>query len=324
VIAVRAIVVVHDPDATLLDRCLRALDAQSEPVAITLVDNGSSAAVIHRLAERTLRRANDGFAAALNAAIDDSDEPLILICNDDAAPSPDMVRLLVERLDAEPDDVAAASPKVWLDVSGDERIIDSAGLALQRDGEAFSRGVGQLDRGQFDDDRWCLGPCLSVAMVRRVALRQFGAFDPNYFLYYEDLDWAVRIARSGARCAFVPTATAVHRHAATTRRSPAADRFAMVQRNLLRCALVNLPARNAGYVWVRHLRIALTATIRRAEFWRRRWVALAGAARNAPRALQTRRVRRSLWVSPRCDDVFAWAQGQSPQIDATSYEPQPD
>jgi GT2 family glycosyltransferase len=321
---VRAIVVVHNPDAALLDRCLQALASQTVPVAITLVDNGSSDAVVANLAERILRRTNDGFAAALNAAIEDSNEPLLLICNDDAAPAPNMVELLVARLDAESDDVVAASPKVLLDTDHQPPRIDSVGLALQRDGEAFSRGVGQPDTGQFDDDRWCLGPCLSVALVRRSAIDRIGAFDPAYFLYYEDLDWAIRAVRSGGRCALVPDAVAVHRHSATTRRTPAANRFRLVQRNLLRCALVNLPARNAARVWRRHARIALTATIRRADLWPQRWSALAGAIRMTPSALRRRRALRAIWIEPTNDDLFHWADGQRPQIDATSYELRPD
>jgi GT2 family glycosyltransferase len=321
---VRAIVVVHNPDAALLDRCLQALASQTVAVAITLVDNGSTDAVVANLAERTLRRNNDGFAAALNAAIEDSDEPLLLICNDDAAPAPDMVELLVARLAAEGDDVVAASPKVLLDTDHQPPRIDSVGLALQRDGEGFSRGVGQPDTGQFDDDRWCLGPCLSVALVRRSATERIGAFDPAYFLYYEDLDWAIRAVRSGGRCALVPDAVAVHRHSATTRRTPAAQRFRLVQRNLLRCALVNLPARDAARVWRRHVRIALTATIRRGDFWPQRWLALTGATHMAPAALRQRRRIRTVWVETNTDALFHWADGQRPQIDATSYVPRPD
>ena len=49
----------------------------------------------------------------------------------------------------------------------------------------------------------------SFMLLRRKAIESTGGFDPNYFLYFEDFDWSVRLNRV-TRSAYVPTVRAVH------------------------------------------------------------------------------------------------------------------
>lgn len=49
----------------------------------------------------------------------------------------------------------------------------------------------------------------SFMLLRRKAIEATGGFDPDYFLYFEDFDWSVRLNRV-TRSAYVPTVRAVH------------------------------------------------------------------------------------------------------------------
>jgi GT2 family glycosyltransferase len=49
----------------------------------------------------------------------------------------------------------------------------------------------------------------SFMLLRRKAIESTGGFDPEYFLYFEDFDWSVRLNRV-TRTAYVPTVRAVH------------------------------------------------------------------------------------------------------------------
>jgi GT2 family glycosyltransferase len=49
----------------------------------------------------------------------------------------------------------------------------------------------------------------SFILVRRKAVESTGGFDPNFFLYFEDFDWSVRLNRV-TRSAYVPTVRVVH------------------------------------------------------------------------------------------------------------------
>jgi hypothetical protein len=46
-------------------------------------------------------------------------------------------------------------------------------------------------------------------LVRRKAIDATGGFDPQFFLYFEDYDWSVRLAKFG-KTAYLPTFRVVH------------------------------------------------------------------------------------------------------------------
>ena len=49
----------------------------------------------------------------------------------------------------------------------------------------------------------------SFMLLRRKAIESTGGFDPDFFLYFEDFDWSVRLNRV-TRSSYVPTVRAVH------------------------------------------------------------------------------------------------------------------
>ncbi len=49
----------------------------------------------------------------------------------------------------------------------------------------------------------------SFMLLRRKAIESTGGFDPDYFLYFEDFDWSVRLNRV-TQTAYVPTVRVVH------------------------------------------------------------------------------------------------------------------
>ncbi len=50
----------------------------------------------------------------------------------------------------------------------------------------------------------------SALLVRREAAARVGYFDPRFFVYYDECDFAKRLADAGWHCLFVPEATAFH------------------------------------------------------------------------------------------------------------------
>lgn len=53
-------------------------------------------------------------------------------------------------------------------------------------------------------------------MVRRETLEKAGPMPEIYFLYYEELDWSVRIREQGRRIVYDPRCTVFHKESATT------------------------------------------------------------------------------------------------------------
>jgi len=321
-VRVSAVVVVHDTTAPRLQRCLQSVRAsEGVVVEVLVVDNASPRPVDAPLADRLLTRSvNGGFAAGVNDGLRAATHPWIVVLNDDAVVAPDAVRLCIDSLMAAGDNAVAAAPKV-LFAAVEPPTIDSCGIVLRPSGEAFSAGAGQPDLGQFDSDTEVLGPCMSAAVFRASAFRTVGMLDERYFLYYEDVDWALRCHLSGHRTLFVPGALAWHEHAASTRTLGERRRFRMVQRNLLLCATANLSWRSASAVWALRMVAAAKAAVRGPDRTSLA-AALAAAVPRLPGAVVARTTRRRRMVRPD-SDAFRFAEGLQPFIDTTTYRPGP-
>jgi hypothetical protein len=57
------------------------------------------------------------------------------------------------------------------------------------------------------DTNWCSAACV---LVRRRAFDELGGFDPQFFLYCEDVDLSWRVWLAGWRCLYVPDARCLH------------------------------------------------------------------------------------------------------------------
>jgi GT2 family glycosyltransferase len=198
-----------------IDRALDGLRAQTAGVAVVVVDNGSGDGSAELLRERYPEVGllelgkNLGFGRALNQGIAASAgaDPVILL-NDDAAPEPDFVAALLERREGT-ESVAAVMVQ-----EADPGRIDSAGVIADRTLMGFDYLHGE-PVGAAASARDPLGPTGGAALYDRAAFDAIGGFDERMFLYYEDLDLALRLAAAGGRCRLAPDARAIHAYSAS-------------------------------------------------------------------------------------------------------------
>ncbi|HET9198021.1 MAG TPA: glycosyltransferase family 2 protein [Solirubrobacterales bacterium] len=201
--------------AAQLGRALRGLAAQTTPVEVVIADNGSHDDSLE-VARRELPGVriveigrNIGFGPALNRAIAEHPAERLILLNNDADPEPRFVEALLDGLGAGVDSVAG----VLLQERAPE-LIDSAGVVADQTlmgfdylhGEPVTEAMGAADP---------LGPTGGAALYRRDAFEAVGGFDERIFLYYEDLDLALRLAASGGRCRLAPEARALHAYSAS-------------------------------------------------------------------------------------------------------------
>lgn len=77
-------------------------------------------------------------------------------------------------------------------------------------------------------------PYLGVGLIKKDFVDLFGyLFDPDYFIYAEDLDLGLRIRLSGYGIIFVPDAVMRHMHAVTTKTSKKYKMTFLLEKNLL-------------------------------------------------------------------------------------------
>jgi hypothetical protein len=238
----------------LLALCLTALRAQvDQDFQVVVVDNASddesAAFVEEQFPEAQLIRLarNRGFAAATNAGISATDTRFVAFLNNDCEPDRDWLRELVACLDRHPSAAAATSKLVRLN---DPDVIDGAGDILSSYFRAYERGRGEPDCGQYGLEVQVFGASGAASLWRRDVLRRIGAFDEDFFAYYEDVDLSFRARLSGYECWYAPRAVVLHRRAGTSRARAAEfanfysvrNRWAMVLKNAPGPLLVrNLP-----------------------------------------------------------------------------------
>jgi GT2 family glycosyltransferase len=178
---------------------------------LIVVDNGSTddtAAVIEELAPRAQLLApgrNLGFAAGINAGAEAATGELMVILNPDAAPQPGW---------------GEALRRPWLDergwsawqalvANGDGTKINSADNPMHFTGIVWAGGHDRplTEAPPAKEVVSLSGACLAIPLQ---VWREVGGFPPEYFLYHEDVDLALRLRLFGRRAGVEPAAVVDH------------------------------------------------------------------------------------------------------------------
>jgi N-acetylglucosaminyl-diphospho-decaprenol L-rhamnosyltransferase len=182
---------------------------------VVVVDNGSTDGSIELVREEFPEASvvetgrNLGFGPALNRAVAEEAGDPIFVLNDDVVCEPRFVEAMLEPFAAGAEMVAGV-----LLSERDPRLIDSAGVIADRTLMGFDYLHGE-DREAAASAPDPLGPTGGAALYSRAAFEAVGGFDERIFLYYEDLDLALRLRAAGARCRLAADAVAVHAYSQT-------------------------------------------------------------------------------------------------------------
>jgi len=200
--------------------CLRDLVGQAGPPYQILVwDNGSqdgTVAAIEKAYPGILTHyssTNLGVAggrnAAANLAISKHGATHLLFLDNDILVEPGFVQALYDRFC---DDPRLGQTQAKLRFMHDRMLINDGGGArinfiLWR---VRPVGFGEPDLGQYDTPKECIS-CGGAMMVRREVFKELGGFDPLFGPFGpEDLDFSLRLQKSGYRALYIPQAVGYH------------------------------------------------------------------------------------------------------------------
>jgi GT2 family glycosyltransferase len=217
---VGVVVVASDP-GQYFEECLASLASLNYPNFEVLVVNAGSNAWVESAVARLLPNARivpaeieAGFAAMANAgAAEHTDSALLLFCHDDVAFAVNSLSAMVEVAYAT--NAGVVTPKL---VAFDSpRQLLAVGMDLDPlMGTAPRVEVGDLDQGQYDEVvEVAVAPGAAI-LVRTDLFRAIGGFDPNFSLFYEDVDLSVRARMAGARVVAAPHAKVRHKGVLST------------------------------------------------------------------------------------------------------------
>jgi hypothetical protein len=205
----------RQPEMTL--DCVNALQAMAQShLDILVIDNGSGDGSVQQLQERLPANVallplseNLGFAAGCNVGLQqaiDQDYTYALLINNDAFAAPDMLTELLKEISP---DIALLSPKIYY-ASDPERLWFSGSHMNRWTLDLQKTGRNQLDGAAWQesvDVDYLLGTCL---LVNLAAIQQVGLLDKIFFMYFEDLDWSLRLRQTGLRLRLVAQAHLFH------------------------------------------------------------------------------------------------------------------
>jgi len=158
------------------------------------------------------------YGVALNQGIVISSGDLILCLNDDVVLEEDFIAEAMHGFDQD-EKVGMVSGKI---MRSDRKTLDSTGLFLSVWRTALERGYGKLDQGQFERPGPIFGVCGAAAFYGKKMLDDVreGAswFDPDFRMFYEDLDLAWRANRAGWKGYYIPQAVAYHARGGSVRK----------------------------------------------------------------------------------------------------------
>lgn len=198
--------------------CLNSLRRNSYPNhRIIILDNhstdGSVAAIqeVYPEAQIVGLEKNLGYAGNNNVGIElamQQGADWVFVQNEDIILDSECLTRLVEAGERDPQ-VGILGPLVYH--HDEPNVIQSAGGMLGKYWESIHLGKNELDQRQYYEPHlvdWISGCAI---LVRRTAIEQAGMLDANYFIYWEETEWCIRVARAGWKILHVPQARIWHK-----------------------------------------------------------------------------------------------------------------
>lgn len=204
--------------AELTLACLETLRRLRYPRAdVLVVDNashdGTPARVRAQFPEVAVIEtgANLGFAAGNNVGFRHTlahGYDYALLLNNDTEVAPDLLDVLVGAAEASPE-IGVVGPTIYYH-ERPELIWSAGGVIDWRRGVSAMRGGQRGDRSyQAPADVDFVTGC--ALLCKRAVLEQAGLLDERFFMYYEETEWCVRVARAGFRIVHVPGTSVLHK-----------------------------------------------------------------------------------------------------------------
>ena len=216
----------------LLRDCLHSVQPAAHPGwDVLVVDNVStddSVAMVRsefpsvRLIENAV---NSGYACANNQGLRAITAPYALLLNSDTRATPEAIHGLVAFMEAHPE-AGAVSPRL-LRADGTAQPFAFGGDPTLS--YLLRRGALRVTTRRYLHDwatantqsvDWVSGACL---LVRRTAYEQVGLLDEDFFMYFEDNDWCLRLRQAGWKNYYHPAESIVHLGGQSLARNPQAQ-----------------------------------------------------------------------------------------------------
>lgn len=234
----------------ILENCLESLfNTNYHDFEVLFVDNASTDDSISFVKEHfgndprvriIQNKKNFGFAEGNNRGIKNSTREYIALLNNDVIVDPNWLAELVKS--AEPPEVGAAQSKLLQ--MAQRTLLDCAGGLLDYYGYHVERGRGE-DADLFNQPGEIFYAKGASLLLKREILEKAGLFDPEIFLYFDEVDLCWRIWLSGYRIVYAPRSIVYHASGSTVSATQMRSKIYYYTRNHFLILLKNYNLANA-------------------------------------------------------------------------------
>jgi GT2 family glycosyltransferase len=220
------VIIVNHNGKRLLQKTLPSIvktDTRDTNLDICVVDNNSSDNSIPFLEKEypnikiIKSNKNLGYGRAHNLALDKyPNYDNYVFMNNDIAVEPNWLNKLLEVLKTK-QNVGAVGPKILLSEKKENSyVINSAGMDIDKHYMAYDGYQGEYDSEKYNITEKVDAICGAVMLVPKEVLKKVRGFNPNMFLYYEDVDLSLRIRDQGYDIYYCGKSVVYHDHMAST------------------------------------------------------------------------------------------------------------
>jgi GT2 family glycosyltransferase len=235
-----AIIIVTYNSVAEIDDCLRSLVGHTDPfpTTITVVDNASTDGTADLVRERwpsvqvIESGGNLGFSKANNLGIRATESDYVLLMNPDTVAPPAAIQTLVRGLASHPDAAIAGarllSDTGFPELSWGDPITPWGELKRMIFARLYRRKIRRIVKTMDHLSRqprevgWVSGACMAI---RRPDLEAVGLLDERFFMYTEDVDLCIEMAKRGRTVLYLAAAEVLHYRGRSAGKNPDMERL---------------------------------------------------------------------------------------------------
>lgn len=161
---------------------------------------------------------NRGFAGGNNIGIKyaiNEGAQYVLLLNNDTLVEAEFLTNLIEETLKEKFKPGISIGKIYYN-SGIKKIWYAGGGINYLKGETFQIGCGETDKGQYDMKKNVDFATGCMMLINKEVIEKVGYLLEDYFLYYEDTDYCVKVIKAGYKILYCPRSIIYHKVSAST------------------------------------------------------------------------------------------------------------
>jgi GT2 family glycosyltransferase len=248
-----SIIIVNFNGGEIFKDCLSSVKKLNYPnYQLVIVDNASSDGTEKYATIRNKK--NLGFVGGNNIGVEKSSGKYILLLNNDTTVSPDLLNVLVDKMETDPK-IGVLQPKIYLMDKLD--YLDNAGSFFTKIGFLDHWGFMKKDDKEFDKEKEVFSAKGACMLIRKDLVDSVGLFDKDYFAYFEESDFCWKAWLYDKKVVYYPKTYIKHKVGFTTKTQNVNFLNYLYYRNRICSLIKNLETKNLLWIIPVHIFISL-------------------------------------------------------------------